>query len=259
MKKKYHTLIVEDDPLIVAQLEDFLAQTDLFEKPYIAETCTQAMISLHDQPIDLLFLDMELPDMSGLDFLRSLPGHGPTIAISAFPSYAIDCYDCDINDFLSKPLTYTRFLRGLRRTLLHSLTPAPVVSPVPETSFPPAPGNTASLEPKPSAPLPDHIYLKTGRTSSRFALTDILYLEAYNIYSKLITGSGTFVINDQISSLGVELGQNQFMRVHKSYLINLDHVTKFSTRTIWVKTHAVPVGRTFKKRVQDHLNTLVSG
>ncbi|GAB3219809.1 LytR/AlgR family response regulator transcription factor [Spirosoma arcticum] len=259
MKNKYRTLIVEDDPLIVAQLEGFLAQTDLFEKPYIAQTCTQAMISLHDQPIDLLFLDMELPDMSGLDFLRLFPGHGPTIAISAFPSYAVDCYDCDINDFLSKPFTYTRFLRGLRRTLLQSLTPVPAVSPVPETSFSPAPGAEASLEPKPSALLPDHIYLKTGRTNSRFALTDILYFEAYTIYSKLVTGSDTFVINDQISSLGVELGQNQFIRVHKSYLINLNHVTKFNARTIWVKTHAVPVGRTFKKQVQDHLNSFVSG
>ncbi len=258
MKQKYRTLIVEDDPLIVAQLEGFLAQTNLFEKPYIAETCTQAMISLHHQPVDLLFLDMELPDMSGLDFLRSFPGHGPTIVISAFPSYAVDCYDCDINDFLSKPLTYTRFLRGLRRTLLHSFIPAPVLSAVAEASFSPAPG-TKPLDPKQVAPLPDHIYLKTGRTNSRFALADILYFEAYTIYSKLVTGSGTVVVNDRLSSLEVELVQNQFMRVHKSYLINLNHITKFNIHTIWLKNHAIPIGRTFRKQVQDHLNTFLGG
>jgi two-component system response regulator LytT len=250
LNRKYRSLIVEDNPLIVDQLVSLMEQTGLFETPYIALNCTEAMVSLRDQPIDLLLLDMELPDMAGLDLLRLFPNHAPTIAISAFPQYAVDCYDSDIADFLTKPFTYSRFLRGLRRALFTAL-PADG----PEAAREHVSVQKASPLP-PSPPLSTHFYFKTGSTSERFVLSDILYLQAYNIYTKLITSTTTVVINDHISSLADELSPNNFLRVHKSYLVNLDQVTKFNARTIWLRNQEIPIGRTFKKDVQDRLKSL---
>ena len=238
-KKKYHALIVEDNPLIVDQLSGFLGQTGLFEFPHVATTGAQAIAIVHDYPVDLLFLDMELPDMSGLDLLRSLSNPCPTVGISAFPTYAVDCYDYDFQDFLAKPLTYIRFLRSLRRTVLK---PNAIQE-----------GNPPELTALAGAGKPDYIYLKTGRINQRFTFADIVYLEAYSIYTKLFDRTGMVVINEQISTLADQLLPPNFLRVHKSYLINLDYVTRYSAKTIWLQTHMIPIGRKFQADVQSRL------
>ncbi len=253
MEKKYQTLIVDDDPLIIAQVAGFLAKTNLFEKPCTAGNGTDAIGILHNSPIDLLFVDLELPDMSGLDFLRLFPHRCPAIIISAFPKYAVDCYDNDdVADFLVKPLLYPRFLRSLHRTVLRVDVPPSSVPAIPPGSDIPVRLNQFTQPPSPSPVA--HVYLKTGRINQRFTFNDILYLEAYTIYTKLISTAGTFVINEQISRLEREFSQNNFLRVHKSYLINVDQVTRFSATSIWLQQHTIPVGRTFKPKVQAHLN-----
>ena len=257
MEKNYQTLIVDDDPLIIAQLEGFLAQTNLFGKPHTARNGTEAVGILHNSPIDLLFVDLELPDMNGLDFLRLFPNRFSAIIISAFPRYAVDCYDCDdIADFLVKPLLYPRFLRSLHRTVLRAEVPSPSIPVASNGSDTPVRFNQPGQPHSPSSIA--HIYLKTGRINQRFTFNDILYLEAYTIYTKLISTAGTFVINEQISKLEKEFSQNNFLRVHKSYLINVNQVTRFSATSIWLQQHTVPVGRTFKPKVQAHLNSTFS-
>lgn len=242
MIKKFNALIVDDEPLIVAQLEDFLAQTQLFEKPFVSETGTDALSQLHNQSIDLLFLDIELPDMNGLDFLRSFPNHPPTVVISAHPRYAIDSYDCDVCDFLPKPFNYTRFLRSVRRTVLRATNPTGEQKE--KTDY------TGEV---PGEDSPTHIYLKTGHINQRFALSEILYLEASNIYTKIVTPADTTVVSEQISNLEERLGGDCFLRVHKSYVVNVEHVTRYSAKSIWLQHHTVPIGRKYQAEVKDRL------
>lgn len=243
MQKKFTPLIVEDDPLIVTQLEEFLAKTQLFEKPFVSETCTGAMSYLRDQAIDLLFLDIEMPDMNGLDFLRSFPIHCPLVIVSSHPQYAIDCFDYDVDDFLTKPLTYTRFLRSIRRTVLPS-TPRQQST---------ANQSSAGIPTQGTESAPTHIYMKTGHINQRFALSEILYLEASNLYTKIITPMGATVVSDQISNLAERLGKEQFLRVHKSYVVNLEQITRYSAKTIWIQNHSVPIGRTYQAEARVQL------
>lgn len=215
----------------------------------------EAIIRLRGQDFDLLFLDMELPDMPGLDLLRLFPDRCPTIAVSAHPSYAVNCYDNDIDDFMAKPLTYSRFLRALRRTVL-KIDAKPLVSTNHQESVSELnPPNTVFL-PKESAAIPNYIFLKTGRKIERFVSKDILYFEAYTLYSKLITATGTSVINEPLSSLAKLLSPDHFMRVHKSYLINLNQVTQYSTNALWLNTHKIPIGGTYKSSVQERLKVM---
>ena len=256
MKRKFNALILEDDSMVVEQLVGFLHQTDLFEQPYVCQSTMQAIMALQHQPTDLLLLDMELPDMPSLELLRLFPNHSPVIAISAHPKYAVDCYDYDINDFISKPLSYSRFMRGLRRTVLKT----PIVVDAPATSsVPMVPQHLpVTSKPKASSSNPTYLYLKTGRKMERFVHDDILYLEAYGIYSKLITTKGTIVINELLSHLQEQLNMYQFMRVHKSYMVNLNQVTQFTTNTIWLSTYKIPIGGTYKVKVQAQLETIVN-
>jgi two-component system response regulator LytT len=252
MEKKYRCLIVDDDPASIEHLKLFLEQTNLFETPHTSSTILTATVILSSQSIDLVFLDIELGDMSGLELLKLFPQHPPVIAISSHPKYAADCYDWDIQDFISKPLTYTRLLRGLRRTILNShYTMHPMVEPKATPYLPTLP----TLPVAPVHTLPTSIYLKTGRKVERFVLNEILYVEAYTIYTKLINKSGIFVINEKLSTLENQFGLPLFIRVHKSYLINLEKVTQFNSNTIWIDSHKVPIGKTYKDKVQERLKS----
>jgi len=247
MKKKYRSIIVDDDPIVVEQLVSFLNQTDLFEKPYVCDSSTQALVALSNQSFDLLFLDIELPDMTGLDLLRMFPKHPPVCAISMHPAYAVDCYDLGIDDFMVKPITYSRLLRSIHRILLPShqalqQLPAPAL---PQQAM----GQVIPL------PL-NFIYLKTGRKIERFITDDIVYLEAFHIYAKLVTSTNTFVVNEQLTTLEQRLTASNFLRVHKSYLVNLRQVTQFKANGLWLGSFKLPIGGTFKTKVQERLNTL---
>lgn len=252
---KYRTLIVEDDQLIVDQIESYLDQTGLFEKPNVYQTATSALRATIDQSFDFLFLDVELPDMSGLELLKLLPRRFPTIVMSSYPKYAVDTYDSDvqIQDFLTKPFVYSRFLRALQRAMQQQVnTPAKPPVPLPISTQLVAPAVAAPKTPSAA----NYLFLKTGRKTERFASEDILYFKAYTIYSKLITEKGTVVVNQALSLLGQQLIGSYFMRVHRSYIVNMNRVTRFDANMIWVDTHKIPIGITYKPKVQERLTTL---
>lgn len=254
MKAKYQVLILEDDPVIVEQLTGFLEQTNLFAPPFICSNTMQAVSILRQHSVDLMILDMVLPDINSFELLKLFPNHSPTIAISAYPQYAVDCYDLEVKDFLTKPLSFGRFLRALRRAIFQFEIPGSVLPPY-------APGQALaqpSVVPlvQSDAPSSTYVYLKVGRKNERFQLNEILYFKGYSIYSKLISKAGQVVVTEQLSQLESQLSANQFIRVHKSFLINLNHVTQFSTKMIWLGSHKVPIGATFKATVQYRLEQL---
>jgi DNA-binding LytR/AlgR family response regulator len=254
--RKFVALIIDDDLEVIKQLIDFLALTNLFELPLHATNGVQALITLQKQAVDLIFLDMKLVDMTGLELLRLVPNPPPAIAISAYPGFAVNCYESGVVDFLPKPLTYARFLGGIQKTLIRSLPILPVEAPaqVPDiTPKPVQPPVNKPTEPQLSTPF---IYLKTGRKTERFIIEEILYLKAYGVYTKLIAKSGTFVVNDYLGNLEKGFNSNQFMRVHKSYMVNKSHITKFNAKMLWMDTINLPIGSRFRTKVQEYLKDL---
>lgn len=256
MTRKYVALIIDDDPGMIELLTHFLALTNLFEPPYHATNSVQALITLQQQPIDLIFLDMKLSDMTGLDLLRLVPNPPPAIAISSHPGFAVDCYESGVVDFLPKPITYVRFLRGIQKTLLQSQFAQRMEAPalIPD-NLPPAVPQPINKPIDPLLSIPS-IYLKTGRKTERFPINEILYFQAYGVYTKLITKSSTFVVNEYLGSLENGLNPNQFMRVHKSYMVNITHITKFNTKLLWMETISLPIGSRFKAKVHEFLKNL---
>jgi two-component system response regulator LytT len=232
MKNKFAALIVEDDPVAEAELTLFLGRTNMFEKPTVYASVMESYSHLIGQTVDILFLDLELRDFSGLELLRLIENPPPVIITSSHVQLAIDCFEFDVADFLSKPYSYTRLLRGIHRAIQKQ--------PSTHTS-----GEDVSSK--------KHIFLQTGRASERFELNDILYIEAYGIYVKVITKSGVSVVNQMLSSIEKDLPATSFLRIHRSFLINLEHLNRIEPNDLWVGSFQIPIGLSHKDKVRQTL------
>lgn len=239
LTSQYNSLIVDNESVFSQQLNAFISQTTCLNKPLIAQSASQAFAILLTTPIDLLFLDVQLPDMSGLDLLKALPKPPTVIITSARSDMAVDFFDLDVADFLLKPYNYSRFLRAITRAIKHTV-PAPLPNPVRKVS----------------PPSREDIYLKSGRRLERFAYQDIHYIEAYGLYTKLHTADGVFAVSRRISSLPEELPTDQFIRIHKSYIINIAHLKRVELKQVWIKSTKLPIGITYRPAVDELLKDL---
>jgi DNA-binding LytR/AlgR family response regulator len=224
-------MIIDDDDASVSLLTDYLSKLPFFAKPVVCQTVPEALAILSHQAFDLILLDIHLPGLSGMDFLRALPTQQPVVVTTSSPEYAVETYDLNVADFLLKPFTLPRFLRAVgRATHLHLAQ------------------NTLT---DPSA-----IFLKIGRKVQRFNFEAIDYVEAYGIYSKVCSNGQVVVVNESISTLEGQLPSHSFLRIHKSFLINLSKVVSYDARQVWIGTTKIPLGETYKEPFQSFLNLL---
>lgn len=235
MKKFYTAVIVDDNPVDVTAVVEHLRSSAIFDTLYTAYTVLEAYNLLISNSIDIVFLDIELSGKSGFDLLALMPNHPAIVVISAHSHYAVDCFDLRIADFISKPFTYPRLFRAIGRALVTNHSPV---------STPALPAPTYVRE---------NIYLKIGRKTERFFLDEILFIEAYGIYIKLHTKHGLFVVNEKISKIEQKLPNNQFIRIHKSYVINITCITRVESQAVYLDKARLGIGVTFK----DHVHTIL--
>ncbi|WP_375448412.1 LytR/AlgR family response regulator transcription factor [uncultured Fibrella sp.] len=218
--KKY--LIVDDAEADVEVLQGMLDKFPLLEAAAVATTLETAISILAIQPIDLVFLDMRLTDQSGLALLRAKVVLPPTIITSAYPEYAVDSYEIGrVADFIVKPFTPDRLLQAVTRAL-------PVSAPMHLTFDEEA------------------IFLKMGRRIQRFNYPAIDYAEAFGIYTKVYVGEQASVVNERLSALLKRLPGRSFVRVHKSYLVNINKIASLDRQNLWVNKTKIPIGFTYR-------------
>jgi DNA-binding LytR/AlgR family response regulator len=222
-------LIVEDSEPFRLLIESYLKRIPLIQS---VKTCTnyfEAVDILSTEKIDLVFLDINLPEVSGLNLLRTFPNLPPTIIITSHSEYAVESYEIGRSvDYLLKPFDYERFVLAVNRALPISLS-------------------------KNSYKDLNFIFVKMGRTLQRFNLDEIDYIEAYTIYSKIIYNGTPHVVNEIISSLNDQLDSQQFVRVHKSYIINIKKVTSIDSKYIWLDKNPIPMGKSYKPNFEGFL------
>lgn len=222
-------LIVEDSEPFRLLIESYLKRIPLIQS---VKTCTnyfEAVDILSTEKIDLVFLDINLPEVSGLNLLRTFPNLPPTIIVTSHSEYAVESYEIGrAIDYLVKPFDYERFVIAVNRALPISLS---------KNSF-----KDLSF-----------IFVKIGRTLQRFNLDEIDYIEAYTIYSKIIYNGVPYVVNEIISVLNDQLDAHQFVRVHKSYIINIKKVTSIDSKYIWLDKKPIPMGKSYKPNFEGFL------
>lgn len=223
-------LIVEDSEPFRLLIESYLKKVPIFRTVKVCESYSKAIDILTTEDIDVLFLDINLPDGSGLDILRTFPNLPPTIITTSNTDYAVESYEIGrAVDFLSKPFSFDRFTLAVNRALSISLS-----------------NNSFKDQ--------EFIFVKMGRGLQRFNLEEIDYIEAYAIYSKIIYKGTTYVVNEIISVLNEQLDPHQFIRVHKSYIINIKKVSNIDSKQIWLDKVSIPIGRSYKPNFEGILS-----
>ncbi|MCY7359872.1 MAG: LytTR family DNA-binding domain-containing protein [Rudanella sp.] len=228
-------LIVEKDESSVLAIVSFLERLPFFSAPTICQSAASAFNYLSQQDFDLVILDMHLPDLTSMDVLHSLPPeyNSPLVVTSSCITYAADCFDLSVVDYLVKPFTFQRFVRGVNRALKVQFTP---------NSFT---DNQA-------------IFLKIGRSIQRFQYDEIDYIEAFGVYSKIWRHQKVTVVNEPISTLETHLPVQRFLRVHKSFIVCLASLTSYSYSSLIAGGTKIPLGASYRPKFDGFLRLLSS-
>jgi len=218
-------IILEDQPPAQRLLQRYVGDIEHLELVGTYADPTLVIRVLQQQKVDLLFLDIHLPKISGLDFLRTLSDPPAVILTTAYGEYAVESYELKVVDYLLKPFSFDRFLAAINR--LHT-------------------------EKAPEITEPKELFVKSGHTFYKVLANDIYFIKADNDYTELCTVDRRFVASQPLHHWEETLAGLRFLRTHKSYIVNLAHVAQYAgSRFVLSDGREVPVGRSYKDVVQE--------
>lgn len=234
---KTKCLIIDDEPLARDLIRSYLTKLENFE---IAGECGDAMKALQvlrDQKVDLMFMDIQMPQITGIEFLKILKNPPKVIITTAYREYAIDSFELDVVDYLLKPITFERFLKSVNKYYQVSQEEIPVSAPVSEV--------IQSEE--------AFIYVRENKRVIKVNLNEILYIEGLSEYVQIYTDKKKIITKTSMTSLEEKLPGDGFLRIHKSFIVSMSRIEAFTAHTIEVPGKELPIGRSYKNTV---LNTL---
>jgi len=218
-------LIVEDEPLAQQVLQQHISQSPGLRLIATCNNVTRAFEILHTYPVDLIFLDIKMPGISGIDFLRSLKNPPAVIFTTAFTEYAVESYELNAVDYLLKPVTLERFKKSIRKFL--------------------KPPVTVAIKPAEAT----HLYVKVKFDLVKVNYADILYVEAKKDYLQICTRQGQVLTHMTMKSLEEVLPQNRFVRTHRSFIVAIAEVKVVGKRQLLVGGLPIPIGDSYRKNI----------
>lgn len=223
-------IVVDDEPLARSLLEQHIADIPFLEHAGSFKNALLAADFLSKNQVDVLFLDIQMPKLTGIDFLKSLQ-HPPTVIFTtAYREYAVESYELQAQDYLLKPITFKRFFTAVSR--LQVAAPKAIETSDQETTH-----------------THEHIFVHVNKKHIKVILNEVRYIESIKDYLKIHTTTETLVIKERISHFIEQLPDTSFIRVHRSYIVNCDHVTAFTQQDIEIGTVEIPIGGTYKEGV----------
>ncbi len=223
-------IIIEDQPPAQRVLQKYVGDLDYLELKGTFSDALQAVEFLQSEVIDLIFLDIHLPKISGIDFLRTLAHKPYVILTTAFPDYALESYEHDVVDYLLKPFSFQRFIKAVVKVPQRGT----------ETVNPD--NQTGSFRD------PDVIFVKSGYEHIKVSISEILYIKSEADYTEIFTADRKHLTSHSLRHWLERLGQMDFVQIHKSFVINTAKIVKVSgNRVYFNKESKVPIGRAYKE------------
>jgi DNA-binding LytR/AlgR family response regulator len=230
----YNCIIVEDEPIAAEVLQDYIRQVPFL---HLKKTCSDAIYAmelLQREPVDLIFLDIHLPKLKGLDFVKTLKYPPKIIITSAYQEYALQGYELNVVDYLLKPVEFSRFLTAVNK--LKQQGTGKAYSALPVTAEDKA-----------------HLFFNVNKKHVKIYLDDILYIESLREYVKITTKEKTILTKIQLGEIEEMLAKNSFLRIHRSFIISKNKIESFSPSEIEINGKQIPVGRNYKELVMANL------
>jgi DNA-binding LytR/AlgR family response regulator len=227
-------IIVDDEPLAIEILEAYVGKVDQLQLVSTFRNAVSAFTFLQQHQVDLIFLDIQMPKLSGIDFLKTLKDPPKVIFTTAFRDYAIQGFELEIVDYLLKPIPFDRFLKAVAK-VLHQ---------------PSAPSATPQ---KHEGSADNYVYFKVDKKMIKTRMADVLYIESVKDYVKVKTGEKEIVTQQKISYLEESLPREQFLRIHRSFIVNLEKIDAYSATDVEIGKHSIPIGRNYKNDVMKIL------
>jgi len=237
---KTRCIIVDDEPLAIEAIQMHIKKFDSLK---LVETCQdafQAFEVLKRTKIDLMFLDIEMPEITGLDFIKSLKNPPRVILTTAYREYAIDAFNLNVVDYLLKPISFDRFMQAINKFYEQNSGDILISG-----EDDPSPGRDV-----------DHLFVRSDKKNVKIRYDEILYIESIKDYVKIVCKNRTVISKILISEMEDKLSASSFLRIHRSYIIFIPNIEAFSHTHIDMPGKELPIGRNYKHEV---LNTLQRG
>lgn len=230
---KINCVIIDDEPLAINVIENHLKNFDNIEVLATFNNPLKAYGILEQEKIDVIFLDINMPQLSGFSFIENLT-HRPLIVITtAYREYAVKSYELNILDYLVKPIPFNRFLKTINKVYQQVYA------------------NTTSGET--NIQQEPHIFLKVNKKLIKVNLNDILLIESLKDYIKVMTTLGDHVVHKSLTAITEELPQSNFMRIHRSYTISINKIDALEGNTIEIANRKIPIGRNYIKLTKERI------
>ncbi len=235
---KTKCLIVDDEPLARDLIRGHVEKLENFE---IVAECGDAMKALNvlrEKQVDLIFMDIQMPQITGIEFLKTLKHQPKVIITTAYREYALEGFELDVVDYLLKPITFERFLKSVNKFYQTNPDEVQLVG-------------GASAEKVADEPF---IYVKENKKIVKVYLSEIRYIEGLSEYVQIYTDKRKIITKTSMTQMEEKLSNENFLRIHKSYIVSISKIEAFTANTIEINGKELPIGRSFKNAVLNVLN-----
>lgn len=234
MTKKIKCIVVDDEPMAREILVSFIEKISNLELVKTCKNALEAFEILNSQKIDLLFLDINMPEVSGLSLAKMIGKESKVIFTTAYRDYAVEGFNLKAVDYLLKPIAFDRFLEAIN-TFFDTIS---VVE------------KTVEKENKIAA---DFFFVRSERKMVKINFDDILYIESLSDYIKIYSSKGAIITRETITNVEAKLPSQQFLRVHRSYIVSLKNIKSYTNELLEVDNKAIPISRKYKEVVLKKL------
>lgn len=225
-------LLVDDEPLAIEILEKYIEAVDQLQVVGTCRNAFQAMEFLQNNTVDLIFLDIHMPKLTGTSFVRTLNQPPKIIFTTAYKEYAIDAFELNAVDYLLKPISLERFLRAVNKLTHTTFTHPEEIPPIPEITS-------------------GFIYFRADRKMIKLFYDEILYIESIKDYIKIFReGNNPLLVKQSITATEEMLPQHLFLRIHRSFIVSVNKITAFTSNDVEIQKMEIPIGRMYKPQLQ---------
>lgn len=219
-------IIVEDEPLAAKVLADYSAKVPFLKVQAIFEDAILATAWLRSNHTDLIFLDIHLPKLKGMDFLRSLPVQPKVVITTAYHEYAVEGFNLNVTDYLLKPIPFERFMIAINKV------------------------RAAANDDEKDNKLRDHIFITTERKKVKILFSKIIYIESLREYVKIVTAKKEYISKMTTNEIESLLPADLFQRIHRSYIISLKKIDSYTSEKVEIENVVLPIGREYRSFIK---------